>query len=102
MIVRDLAGAMGLEGFDFADAAAVLAALAEAAPDFKAEESGPGANPVFVGAGNGKVRVFADPAAPSPPLRPSVAPAAASVDDYKGLNMAEEIKALKVIRNRGK
>jgi formate dehydrogenase alpha subunit len=102
MIVRDLARAMGLEGFDFSDGPAVLARLAEAAPDFRAEESGSETDPVFVGAGNGKVRVFADPAAPSPPRRPSVAPAAANADDYKGLNMAEEIKALKVIRNRGK
>ena len=102
MIVRDVARAMEIEGFDFADRAAVLSALADAAPDFKPEESGSGANPVFVGTGDGKVRVFADPAAPPPPGRLLAAPAAPDADWYKGLNMAGEIKALKVIRNRGK
>jgi predicted molibdopterin-dependent oxidoreductase YjgC len=103
MIVRDLAKAMGLDGFDFADGPAILASLAEAAPDFRAEAAGAEANPVFVGSGNGKVRVFAGPAAPAAQNRlADVAPPAGPADVYKGLNLAEEIKALRTIRNRGK
>jgi len=103
MIIRDLAGAMELDGFDFADEAAVLAALAAVAPQLRTAAEGSGADPAFAGAGNGKVHVFADPAALREPGRALIiAPAAGTVDDYKGLNMAEEIKALRTIRNRGK
>ena len=102
MIVRDLAAAMEREGFAFADGTAVLAALAAAAPDFR-DAAGSGDQAAFAGAGNGKVRVFAAPAEPGQAGRAlRLGAPAATVDDYKGLNMAEDIRALRTIRNRGK
>jgi formate dehydrogenase alpha subunit len=101
MIVRDLAAAIGRPESVPADGAAATAALAAALPEFRAAGDGAGPGQLFVGAGKPQVRLFAGPAAPPPPER-TFAPVPAAADDFKGLDMAEEIKALKVIRKRGK
>jgi formate dehydrogenase alpha subunit len=101
-IVADLARAMEVGNFDFAGPEAVLAALAGYVPDFGAAANGRFDGPVFIGAGGGQAHVFAEAAAfPARGALPIVPPPG-DEDAYKGLNMAEEIKALRVIRKRGK
>ena len=89
MIVRDLAGAMGLPGFDVPAGGPVPLPLVEAGGE-------------FVASGPAGVHPFAGPAAPAAEDASALVPPPATADDYKGLNMAAEIKALRVIRNRGK
>ncbi len=92
-IVRDLAAAMEVQGFDFADEAAVLAAMDAAAPALRTE--------AFSGSTNGKVRAFAGPVAAKGAGRPTrIGAPASTFDDYKGLNLAEEIRSLRTIRKR--
>jgi formate dehydrogenase (NADP+) alpha subunit len=86
-IVRSLAEAMGVEGFDVPGSEAVLSALG----------GEPGA---FVKTGDGQAHVFAGPALKA--AEEIGGPAAAAEETYKGLDLAEEIRALRVIRNRGK
>jgi len=97
VIVRDLAKAMGVAGFDWTSAAGVFEALAKGAPAFGGLDCAPGNGQSFLGEPGRESRAFAaraisvDEAAPAFKYDP---------DRYKGLAMSRDIRSLNIIRGR--
>jgi len=97
-IIRDLAGTMGIPGFEYESAAAVYEALAKAVPAFRGLEGADPAAEAFVREPGQDGLAFAvKPVSAEPVTLPFTEH---DPDRYKGLSMSREIKGLHIVRGR--
>ncbi len=97
-IIRDLAGTMGIPGFEYESAAAVYEALAKAVPAFRGLEGADPAAEAFVREPGQDGLAFAvKPVSAEPAALPFTEH---DPDRYKGLSMSREIKGLHIVRGR--
>ena len=96
-IIRDLAWAMGLPGFDFSGPADVLAELAGAAPAFRGDSRLPLAGGEFLREPEKTAPAFAVRPAPAGGPAPRFEH---NYDRYQGLAMDREIRGLALIRGK--
>ena len=97
-IVADLAARLGAPGFGYGSAADVRAAMAARVPALRAAVSGGGE--AFLDESSAPAAEAPGPAPAAGPKGREPRPAPRSPDDYKGLNLAEENKSLRLVRGR--
>jgi predicted molibdopterin-dependent oxidoreductase YjgC len=96
-IVRDLAKAMGVDGFAWTSAAEVFEALAKCTPAFSGLSGAPGDGQAFLREPGRDGRAFAAKAISADEAAP---PYEYDPDRYKGLAMSRDIRSLNIIRGR--